>query len=151
MSKYTFSFSAGLALVAFALAAPAAQAQTSGFVSASLARNTPVLASHQPLGQPGNAEPVQRLSATPTPEVEAAYSNNSHKDLKQALAWMQETNALHPEYQTLYTEARIRLQLKDYLGAHATALKAQKMALAASNSDYMYYSEEVAIQALAKL
>lgn len=151
MPKFTSFFSAGLALVAFALATPAVQAQTSGFVSVSLASNTPVLASHQPLGQPGNAETVQRLSATPAPEAEAAYFNDSHKDLKQALTWMQETNALHPEYQTLYKEARIRLQLKDYVGAHATALAAQKMALAASNSDYMYYSEEIAIQALAKL
>lgn len=151
MPKFTSFFSAGIALVAFALAAPTAQAQTNDFVSISLANNTPVLASSQPLGQPGNAETVQRLNTAPAPAAHADYFNDSHKDLKQALAWMQETNALHPEYQTLYTEARIRLQLKDYAGAHATALAARKMALAASNGDYMYYSEEVALQALAKL
>jgi hypothetical protein len=64
---------------------------------------------------------------------------------------MQETNAMHPGYQTMYTEARIRLQLKDYAGAHATALEAQKMALAAANGEYARHSEDVATQAKAKL
>ncbi|TVT38300.1 hypothetical protein FNT36_19055 [Hymenobacter setariae] len=150
MPKFTFSFSAGIALVAFALAAPAAQAQTSDFVSISLASNTPVLTSNQP-GLSISEEPVQRLSTPSAPAAHADYFNDSHKDLKQALAWMQETNAMHPEYQTMYTEARIRLQLKDYAGAHATALEAQKLALAAANSEYARHSEEVAIQAKAKL
>jgi hypothetical protein len=151
MPKFTFFFSAGIALVAFALAAPAAQAQTSDFVSISLASNTPVLANSQPLGLPASAETVQRLSAAPAPAAHANYFNDSHKDLKQALAWMQETNALHAEYQTMYTEARIRLQLKDYAGAHATALEAHKMAVAASNGEYARHSEEVIAQAKAKL
>jgi hypothetical protein len=151
MPKFTSFFSAGIALVAFALAAPAAQAQTNNFMSMSLASNTPVLADNQPLGLPAREETVQRLSAVPAPAAHADYFNDSHKDLKQALAWMQETNAMHAEYQTMYTEARIRLQLKDYVGAHATALEAQKMALAASNSEYARHSEDVITQAKAKL
>jgi hypothetical protein len=148
MPKFTSFFSAGIALVALALAAPAAQAQTSDFVSISLASNVPTLTSNQPLGLPASSETVQRLSA---PVAPADYFNDSHKDLKQALTWMQETNALHAEYQTMYAEARIRLQLKDYAGAHATALKAKKMSLAASNSEYARHSEEVIAQAQAKL
>jgi hypothetical protein len=151
MPKFTSFFSAGIALAAFAFAAPAAQAQTSDFVSISLGSNVPTLNSNQPLGLPASSETVQRLSAAPAPTAHADYFNDSHKDLKQALAWMQETNAMHPEYQTMYTEARIRLQLKDYAGAHATALEAHKMALAASNSEYAHHSEEVISQAKAKL
>lgn len=151
MPKFTFFFSASLALVAFALAAPAAQAQTNNFASIPLASNTPALTGNQPLGLTASSETVQRLSAAPAPAAQADYFNDSHKDLKQALAWMQETNALHPEYQTMYTEARIRLQLKDYVGAHATALEAHKMALTASNGEYARHSEEVIAQAKAKL
>jgi hypothetical protein len=151
MPKFTSFFSAGIALVALALAAPAAQAQTSDFVSISLASNVPTLTSNQPLGLPASSETVQRLSAPVAPAAHTDYFNDSHKDLKQALTWMQETNALHAEYQTMYAEARIRLQLKDYAGAHATALKAKKMSLAASNSEYARHSEEVIAQAQAKL
>jgi hypothetical protein len=147
MPKFTSFFSAGIALVTFALAAPSAQAQTSDFVSISLASNTPVLGNNQPASE----EPVQRLNTPSAPTAHADYFNDSHKDLKQALAWMQETNAMHPEYQTMYTEARIRLQLKDYAGAHTTALEAKKMALAAANGEYARHSEEVATQAEAKL
>lgn len=153
MPKFTFAFSAGIALMAFALAAPAAQAQTADFASASLASSLPVEASSRSLAPLTDDEPVQRLSAPPAPEVHAAYYNDSHKDLRHALAWMQETNALHPEYWNVYAEARIRLQLKDYAGAHATAQEAKKLALAASppNNDYARSSEEVATQAKAKL
>jgi hypothetical protein len=153
MPKFTFSFSAGIALVAFALAAPTAQAQTADFASVSLASNASVEASSPSLALPATDEPVQRLSAPPASEVHAAYFNDSNKDLHQALTWMQETNALHPEYWNVYAEARIRLQLKDYVGAHTTAQEAKKMALAASppNADYARSSEEVVAQAKAKL
>ncbi|MFD1872223.1 hypothetical protein [Hymenobacter bucti] len=153
MSKFTRFFSAGIALVAFALAAPAAQAQTTDFASVSLASSTSVESSSRSLALPATDEPTQRLSAPPAPEVHAAYYNDAHKDLHQALAWMQETNALHPEYWNVYAEARIRLQLKDYAGAHATAQAAKKLALAASppNADYVRSSEEVVAQATSKL
>lgn len=153
MPKFTFSFSAGIALVAFALATPAAQAQTTDFMSVSLASSAPIEASGGAAARPTTDEPVQRLSTPPAPEVHAALYNDSHKDLHQALAWMQETNAQHPEYWNVYAEARIRLQLKDYTGAHATAQAAKKLALAASppNQDYARSSEEVVAQATAKL
>jgi hypothetical protein len=153
MPKFTFSFSAGIALVAFALAAPAAQAQTTDFASVSLANSSPVEAGSGAVTRPTTDEPAQRLNAPPAPEVHAALYNDSHKDLHQALAWMQETNAQHPEYWNVYAEARIRLQLKDYAGAHATAQAAKKLALAASppNQDYARSSEEVVAQATANL
>jgi hypothetical protein len=91
---------------------------------------------------------VRNLSA-PAEFTTDAYYDDSHKDLRQTLAWMQETNALHPAYHTLYAEARIRLQLKDYAGAHATAIEAKKLALAAANSDYARRSEEVITKAKA--
>ncbi len=153
MPKSTFSFSAGIALVAFALAAPAAQAQTTDFALVSLASSATVEAGSRSLALPATDEPVQRLSTPPAPEVHTALYNDSNKDLHQALAWMQETNALHPEYWNVYAEARIRLQLKDYTGAQAVAQEAKKMALAASppNADYARSSEEIVAQAKAKM
>jgi hypothetical protein len=153
MPKFTFAFSTGIALVAFILASPNTQAQTTDFASATLASSSLVEASSSSLATPTDEEPMRRLSTPPTPEEHAAYYNDSHKDLQQALAWIQETNAMHPEYWNVYAEARIRLQLKDYAGAHATAQEAKKMALAASppNNDYARSSDEVATQAKAKL
>jgi hypothetical protein len=152
MPNFTCSFFAGLALVACALAAPKAQAQTTAFASVSLASNAPLEAGSRSRALPAADEPVQHLSTPPAPEVHAAYYNDSHKDLHQALTWMQETNAQHPEYWNVYAEARIRLQLKDYAGAQATAQEAQKMALAASppNADYARSSAEIVTQAKAK-
>lgn len=153
MPKFAFAFSTGITLMVLALASSSAQAQTTDFASAALASSAPVEASSRSFAPLTDDEPVQRLSTPPAPEVHVAYYNDSHKDLQQALAWMQETNALHPEYWNVYAEARIRLQLKDYAGAHATAQAAKKMALAASppNTDYARSSEEVATQAIAKL
>ena len=153
MPTFTLSFAAGIALVASALAAPAAQAQTTAFASVTLASSAPLEASSRSSASTTTDEPVQRLSAPPAPETHAAYFNDSHKDLHQALTWIQETNAQHPEYWNVYAEARIRLQLKDYAGAQATAEAAQKLALAASppNADYARSSAEVVAQAAAKL
>ena len=135
------------------LAASATQAQTADFASASLASNSPIEASSPSPAPLPDEEPVRRLSTLPALEAHAAYYNDSHKDLQQSLAWIQETNAMHPEYWNVYAEARIRLQIKDYAGAYATAQEAKKMALAASppNNDYARSSEEVATQAKAKL
>lgn len=153
MPTFTLSFAAGIALVAFALAAPTAQAQTTDFASIALASSAPLEAGSRASAPASTDEPVQRLSAPPAPEAHAAYFNDLHKDLHQALTWMQETNAQHPKYWNVYTEARIRLQLKDYAGAQATAEAAQKLALAASppNADYARSSAEVVAQATAKL
>jgi hypothetical protein len=141
MLKPTHFLAAGFTAVALLLTAPAAHAQTTAFAAAS----TEEVASNRP---DASAEAVRNLSA-PAEFTTDAYYDDSHKDLRQTLAWMQETNALHPAYHTLYAEARIRLQLKDYAGAHTTAIEAKKLALAAANSDYARRSEEVITKAKA--
>ena len=138
MQKLTHFLTAGFAAVALLLAAPAAHAQTTAFATASAED----VASIRP------DEAVRNLSA-PAEFTSDAYYDDSHKDLRQTLAWMQETNALHPAYHTMYAEARIRLQLKDYTGAYTTAIEAKKLALAAANSDYARRSEEVITKAKA--
>jgi hypothetical protein len=143
MQKLTLSFAAGFAAIALLLAAPAAHAQTTAFATAS----TEEVASIRPEAP---AEAARNLSA-PAEFTTDAYYDDSHKDLKQTLAWMQETNAMHPAYHTMYAEARIRLQLKDYTGAHSTATEAKKLALAAANSDYARRSEEVMAKAKASI
>jgi hypothetical protein len=139
MQKITHFLTAGFAAGALLLAAPAAHAQTTAFAAATAEE----VASARP-------ETVRNLSA-PAEFTTDAYYDDSHKDLRQTLAWMQETNALHPAYHTMYAEARIRLQLKDYAGALGTAIEAKKLALAATNSDYASRSEAVLTQAKAHL
>ncbi|HET9504425.1 MAG TPA: hypothetical protein VFO93_12860 [Hymenobacter sp.] len=139
MQKLTRSFAA----VALLLAASAAHAQTTAFASTEEVASTRPTATSAP-------EAARNLSA-PAEFTTDAYYDDSHKDLRQTLAWMQETNALHPAYHTLYAEARIRLQLKDYAGALGTATEAKKLALAAANSDYATRSEAVLTQAKAHL
>ncbi len=152
MPNFTFSYAAGLAAVALLLLAPAAHAQNSAFattdsrtsaLSSEVASISPVNASATP------TEVVRHLSAPANEAINATYYNDSHKDLKQALAWMQETNAMHPEYWSVYAEARIRLQLKDYAGALATATEAKKLALAVANQDYSRRCDELLAQAKA--
>lgn len=143
MQKFTLSFATAFAAVALLLATPAAHAQSTAFATASTEEVASVTEAP--------AEAVRNLSAPADEVTTDAYYDDSHKDLKQALAWMQETNALRPAYHTMYAEARIRLQLKDYTGAHATAAEAKKMALAAAKGDYARRSEEVMAQAKARL
>ncbi|MGI4863615.1 MAG: hypothetical protein ACRYFZ_06795 [Janthinobacterium lividum] len=152
MHNFTLSFAAGLAAVALLFAAPAAHAQSTGFMTADLRSSSSEVASVRTANtnvSESPAEAVQNLSAHADEATNAAYYNDSHKDLKQALAWMQETNAMHPEYWSVYAEARIRLQLKDYAGAQTTATEAKKLALAASNQDYARRSDELLAQAKA--
>ena len=149
MQKLTYSFATAFAALAVLLAAPAAQAQTTASMAASTEEVAGIsLANTRVTESP--AEAVRNLSA-PAEFTNDAYYDDSHKDLKQALAWMQETNALNPAYHTMYAEARIRLQLKDYTGAHATATEAKKLALAAASSDFARRSEEVMTQAKARM
>jgi len=149
MQKFTLSFATAFA-AALLLAAPAAHAQTTAFATAPTQEVASIRTANTGVND-APTETMRNLSA-PAEEVAAeAYYDDSHKDLKQALAWMQETNTLHPAYHTLYAEARIRLQLKDYSGAHATAAEAKKMALAAAKSDYARRSEELMTQAKARL
>ncbi len=148
MRNFTFSFAAGFAAVALLFATPAAHAQSTGFMTADLRSSSSAVASIQPATASATEE-VRNLSAPADEATTASYYNDSHKDLKQALAWMQETNAMHPEYWSVYAEARIRLQLKDYAGAQTTAAEAKKLALAASNQDYARRSDELLAQAKA--
>ena len=152
MHNFTFSFAAGLAAVALLFAASAAHAQSTGFMTTDLRSSSSEVASVRTANtnvSESPAEAVQNLSAPADEATTANYYNDSHKDLKQALAWMQETNAMHPEYWSVYAEARIRLQLKDYAGAQTTATEAKKLALAASNQDYARRSDELLAQAKA--
>ena len=155
MPTFTTSFLSGLICAAAVLATPDAWAQSGSFMPASLDSSAPLVASVQRLEAPSVAtaaeESVQKLSAPISLAEQAIYYDDSHKDLKQALAWMQETNALHAEYWSVYAEARIRLQLKDYTGALATAEQAKKLALAATppNDEYARRSDEVATRAQA--
>lgn len=149
MQKLTYSLATGFAAVALLLAAPAAHAQTTGFLSASTEEVASIRSENTSVTE-SPAEAVRNLS-TPAEFTTDAYYDDSHKDLKQTLAWMQETNALHPAYHTMYAEARIRLQLKDYAGAHATAAEAKRLSLAAAKSDYARRSELIMAQAKAHL
>jgi hypothetical protein len=154
MQNFTLSFAAGFAAAALLLVAPSAHAQNTGFMTAGLRTSSSDIASIRTLNTnvtEAPSEAVRNLSAPADEATTAVYYNDSHKDLKQALAWMQETNALHPSYQTLYAEARIRLQLKDYAGARNTAIEARKLALAAANADYARRSDEVLAQAKAQV
>jgi hypothetical protein len=149
MQKLTYSLATGFAAVALLLTAPAAHAQTTGFLAASTEEVASIRSTNTNVTE-SPTEAMRNLSA-PAEFTTDAYYDDSHKDLKQTLAWMQETNALHPAYHTMYAEARIRLQLKDYAGAYSTAGKAKKMALAAANSDYARRSEEVMTKAKANI
>lgn len=98
---------------------------------------------------PAPTEAAQRLGTPVVPEEVAAYYDDTHKDLKQVLVWMQETNSMSPQSWSLYAEARIRLKLKDYQGARLAAEQSKKLALAAAplRDNYAQLSEEVLTQA----
>jgi hypothetical protein len=149
MQKFTYSL-ATIFAAALLLSAPAAQAQNAAFATASTEEAASSSTTTTSMAE-APTEAARNLSAPGAEASTDAYYNDSHKDLKQALAWMQETNALSPAYHTLYAEARIRLQLKDYAGAHATAAEAKKMALAAAKADYARRSEQVMALAKARL
>ena len=79
----------------------------------------------------------------------AVYYNDNDKDPKQALAWMQKSNALQPRYWNLNTEAKMRLKMKDYKGAISAAEKSKKLALESlpPNGDYVKMDEELMAEA----
>lgn len=97
-----------------------------------------------------NTTLVQLLGTAPAPEALAAFYDDSHKDLHPALNWMAETNRTSPTYWTLYTEAQIRLRLKDYSGAYTTAEQARQLALAASPPDSSYAELSADVEAKAQ-
>ena len=91
------------------------------------------------------------MAAAPSPEANASFYDGSHKDLQHALDWMVEANSVAPKYWNVYTEARIRLKMKDYAGARTSAEQARQLALTASppNQEYVQLSEAVAAKAQA--
>ena len=110
-------------------------------------------AAHAQTASNGNADGtslVQLLSTAPAPEALAPFYDDSHKDLHPALSWMAETNRTSPTYWTLYTEAQIRLKLKDYNGAYATAQQARQLALAANPPSPSYAELSANVEAKAQ-
>ncbi|AMJ64924.1 DUF2911 domain-containing protein [Hymenobacter sp. PAMC 26628] len=80
----------------------------------------------------------------------AVYYNDSNKDPKQALAWIQKANVAEPtKFWNLNTEAKIRLKMKDYKGAITAAEASKKAALAATpaNTEYVKMDEELIAEA----
>ena len=92
-------------------------------------------------------------AATPAPAdlaAAAVYYLDNNKDLKQALAWMEKANAAEPtKFWNLNTEAKIRLKMKDYVGATKAAEASKKAALAATppNGEYVKMNEELMAEA----
>ncbi|RAK66206.1 hypothetical protein DLM85_14685 [Hymenobacter edaphi] len=77
----------------------------------------------------------------------ALYYYDNGKDLNQALTWMQKANATEPKFWNVHTEAKIKLKLKDYAGAEATADQSRKLALEAKNLDYVKLNELLMLEA----
>ena len=137
MTYFTRSKTTLLALAVGLLGSYAAQAQqglptvvipTDGGVS--LAATTASSAAPAASAAPSAASAtVLKMNLPPAPEENAHFYDDSHKDLHQSLSWMVESNSLVPTYWNLYTEARIRLKLKDYAGARSTAEKAHDLSL----------------------
>ena len=134
MNKFTFC---GAATLAVAFLTFSAHGQRAVSPAATAAGSTPT-----------PTQTAQRLNAPVPPEAVAAYFDDSHKDLKQVLAWMQETNTMNPQDWSVYAEARIRLKMKDMQGARVAAEQAKKLALAATppHDDFARLSEEVLLQ-----
>ena len=96
----------------------------------------------------------QKITKNASPSADdlasaAVYYNDTNKDLKQALAWMQKANATDPKFWNVNTEAKIRLKMKDYKGAIAAAEQSKKLALATTppNGDYVKMDEELIAEA----
>ena len=92
-------------------------------------------------------------NASPAPAdlaAAAVYYAENNKDQKQALAWMQKANAAEPtKFWNLYTEAKMRLKMKDYAGARKAAEASRKAALAATppNNEYVKMDDELLAEA----
>ena len=87
-------------------------------------------------------------NASPAPgdlAAAAVYYADNNKDMKQAVAWMEKANATDAKFWNLHSEAKMRLQMKDYAGAVKAAEASKKGALAASppNADYVKMNDEL--------
>ncbi|NVO30450.1 DUF2911 domain-containing protein [Hymenobacter lapidiphilus] len=77
----------------------------------------------------------------------AVYYLDNDKDLKQALTWMQKANAKDPKFWNVLTEAKIRMKMKDYKGAIASAEMSKKLATEAKNMDYVKMNDALIAEA----
>ncbi len=77
----------------------------------------------------------------------AVYYLDNDRDLKQALTWMQKANATDPKFWNVHTEAKIRMKMKDYKGAMASAEQSKKLATDAKNTDYVKMNDELMMDA----
>jgi Protein of unknown function (DUF2911) len=77
----------------------------------------------------------------------ALYYYDNGKDLSQALTWIQKANEKEPKFWNVHTEAKIKLKLKDYKGATASAEQSRALALEAKNVDYVKLNEALMIDA----
>jgi len=143
------SYRAALLVVLLSLVGGAARAQTPAGTAIITTDGTLAMLTPGDLAPDAVARPTLKLSQPPAPETNASFYDGSHKDLRQSLAWMQETNAQAPTYWNLYTEARIRLQLQDYPGARTTAEQAYQLALKAlpASQEYVLLSTAVVAKA----
>ncbi|OWP63227.1 hypothetical protein CDA63_10255 [Hymenobacter amundsenii] len=77
----------------------------------------------------------------------AVYYFDNDRDMKQALAWIQKANATDPKFWNVHTEAKIRMKMKDYKGAMASAEQSKKLATEAKNMDYVKMNDELMMDA----
>ena len=77
----------------------------------------------------------------------AVYYLDNDKDLKQALAWMEQANAKDPKFWNVLTEAKIRMKMKDYKGAITAAEQSKKLATDAKNMEYVKMNDDLIAQA----
>ncbi|MCB2377705.1 DUF2911 domain-containing protein [Hymenobacter sp. BT635] len=77
----------------------------------------------------------------------AVYYYDNNKDMKQALTWIQKVNEKEPKFWNVHTEAKIKMKLKDYKGAAASAEQSRKLALDAKNADYVKMNEDLMAEA----
>ena len=87
-------------------------------------------------------------NASPAPgdlAAAAVYYADNNKDMKQAVAWMEKANATDAKFWNLHSEAKMRLQMKDYAGATKAAEASKKGAQAATppNLDYVKMNDEL--------
>ncbi|MFD2786019.1 DUF2911 domain-containing protein [Hymenobacter rubripertinctus] len=91
-----------------------------------------------------NAKVINNASPTSGDLAAAAvYYLDNERDMKQALAWMQKANATDPKFWNVHTEAKIRMKMKDYKGAMASAEQSKKLATEAKNMDYVKMNDEL--------
>lgn len=73
----------------------------------------------------------------------ASYYFDNNKDLNQALAWINKSVSIKPEFYTTHLQAKIKSKLKDYKGAVEAAQKSIVLSKEAKNDDYVRLNEKL--------